>query len=190
MTNTKPVQISLPEQQVNLIKATFKDNEYLLKAMRNLFFGFPVSEEEKTLIKGTFSGNTELKEVVRKKIYPVFSDTIDLAVGNMADYWLDVEKDILGAFPDAINQRVSSKQQVSEMLAQAITLLENPDGTKVDLSYNPKLLMNDPLQINLLARSLYIRTIGQGLTLIKMIADMKEETVEEKKKRIQADSSK
>lgn len=190
MTETKPIQMPISERQTNLIKATFKDNEFLLKAIRNLFFGFAMAEQEKSLISNTFAGNPELRDVVRKKIYPIFEeDTKDLTIGLYADYWIDIEKEILGAHSTAIYQRVTSKQKMLDMLKVAFTLLENPNGTPVDLSYIPN-LMADEWQIGLLARSLYIRTVNQGLVMIKAIADMKEESPTDKAKRIAKDSSK
>lgn len=186
----KTLQLSaVSKKQTDLIKANFKGNDFLLKAVRNLFYGFALTEMEIDVIKKTFSGNSELCGVVRKKIFPLFEDTIDLDTGLAADYWLDVEKDILGAHSSAIYQRISSKQMCFDMLEQAIGLLENPTGTKVDMSYAPN-LATDEWQVKLLARSLYIRTIGQGLALIKIIADQVEQTSAEIAKKKALNSTK
>lgn len=187
MTETKqPKQLPVSEKEASLLKVTFKENEYLLKALRALFFGFDVSTEDKDLIKKTFS-NIELKEALRKKMYPMMS--ADVPIGEVADFWIGVEQQIFGASRDAIFQAVNSKMKVLELLEQAIKLLDNPDGDKIDLSFNPK-YSADELQIGLLARNLYIKTIEMALYMIKQIADLKEETPEEKKKRMALDSSK
>lgn len=187
MTETKPAsQLATTDKQADLIKSVFKENEFLLKAMRNLFFGLTMTQTETDIIKSTFGSNPELRSIVRKKIYPIFSeDTLDLPTGLVADFWLDIDKDLLGASRDAIYQKVHSKQRVSEMLSDAIALLENPDGKKINLSYNPNTII-DELQVSLLARALYIRTIGQGLFILKTIADQKVETptaIQEKAKK-------
>lgn len=187
--HTKAEIVTTMQSHANLIKAAFKGNDYLLKVMRNIFFGFEVSKEDKALVKTTFASPL-LYEVVRRKMCPIFSDTVDVELGGVADYWMDMEKEILGAFPDAINQRVFSKQQVLEMLEQALKLLKNPEEKSVDLSYNPKLSTNDPLQINLLARSLYIRTVTQGLSLLKLIANIEDKTAEQKLEQNNQNSSK
>ncbi len=191
MAETTKAEFFVSTRQAEVIKATFQDNSELLVAMRNLFFSLPTTAEQIALVKGTFTGKDELVNIVRKKIYPIFEeDTIDMPPGLMADFWLDFDKDILGAPQDTIYQRTQSKQQVLDMLSKAIALLQNPEGEKVDMSYNPKLVLNDPLGIGLLARSLYIRTIGQGLQILKVVAEKDKETPEEKKKRIERDSSK
>lgn len=188
MTENKKVELSaVLEEETMLIKANFKGNESLLKAMRNLFFGFELTEIEKNQIRSTFT-NSKLKEVVRKKILPMFEDTKELGIGLAADFWLDVEKEILGAGIQAIEQRIRSKQMVFEMVNKAIGLLENPDDS-MKLQYQPDMAL-DPLQIGLLARSLYIRTIGQGLSLIKLIADQEDKTAEKIEETRKKDSTK
>lgn len=170
-------QTYVSTDEAALLQATFKNNEILLTIIRNLFYGFDISKADKALVKKTFADSPKLVDAVRRKIFPKFEmDVSSMPTGLICDYWLDMDKDILGAHPDAIAQRVNSKQQVFEMLSSAMDLLINPDGKKIDLSYNPKLLVNDPLQINLLARSLYIRTIGQGILIIKMVADREDKT--------------
>lgn len=180
---------AVSQRQSDLIKKTFKDNDYLLKVMRNMFFGFDTSLADKKLISHTFSSDKELRDVVRKKIFPIFSDTIDLETGLAADYWLDIEKEILGAHSTQIHQKIMSKQKCFDMLTSAMSLLENPNGTAMDLMYVPN-LMADEWQVNLLGRSLYIRTIGQGLFILKMIANQKDESPKEEEIKKGKNSSK
>lgn len=184
----KSVESPSSERQVALIQATFKNNDDLLRIVRNLFFGLDLSESEKDLVKSVFNGKIELIETVRRKIYPVFElDMPNLPTGLLADFWLDMDKDILGAHTDAIYQRVNSKSEVLKLLNRAIGLLQNTDGEKIDLSL--KSFEADPLQVGLLTRALYTRTVVHGLGLIKQIADLKVESEKDKKERMKKDST-
>lgn len=179
-------QLPTNEVENSLLKAAFKDNEYLLKVVRSLFFGFSVAQEDKEIVQKTFS-NPELRVAVRKKIYPLLSN--EVPIGQVADYWMGTESNIYGASRDTIYQSVTSKQKVLDMLESSIKLLEDPNGEQVDLTYSPNLAI-DELQTWLLARNLYIKTVETGLNFIKLIADMKEETEEAKQERLVKDSNK
>lgn len=180
-------EINLARQkEVDLLRRSFKDNEELLKKMRALFFGFPMSEADNKLIRDTFASE-ELKLVVRKSIFPVLNP--DVPIGQVADFWLGTEQNVFGMTKDTIYQAVNSKQEVLAMLHKAMKLLDNPEGDKVSVDYSPSMFPMDELQVNLLARNLYIRTIETGLNIIKGVAETKEETPAEKAKRLKADST-
>lgn len=181
-------EIKTPYQsEVEVLKSAFKDNEPLLKLMRSLFFGFSLSKAEKETIKKSFA-NIQLRDAVRKKIYPIMDK--DTPIGFEGDFWAGSEKQIQGQHQDSIFQTVMAKKSVLEMFTQALALLEDPYGKQIDFSYEPDNKL-DPLQVKLLARSLYYQTIISALTMIKVTVQMKEnETPQEAAKRIQADSMK
>jgi len=173
------------EQENELLKMAFKDNDYLLKLTRNVFFGFPVTDEEKRIVKETY-GNAALKEIVRKKFYPLFGD--EMPIGSVSDFWGGTEQNLLGQHRDTIYQNVISKQEVMEMLQRGFEALT--DYRKIDLNYNPKLSVNDDLAVKLLARNLYIRTVETGLNFIKLVANQKEEDKKETAKKLLKNSNK
>lgn len=178
---------STNEKDVDLLRSVFFENEALLKVIRSLFFGLDLTDEQKKSIQTAFV-NPELRNAFRKKIYPMLSDDTTIAISG--DFWLPAEKDVYGGMPSQIEQTVFSKQQVLEMLQYAVSLLENPFQTKVDLSYNPKLILNDPLQIRLLAITLYIRTLNQAFGQVYLVANTKVETAEETKEKTIKNSTK
>lgn len=181
-------QLPIAEKEAALLKTVFKDNDSLLLTMRSLFFGFTLNTSEKKLIKDIFKG-VELKEAVRKKIFPILSN--DVPIGQVADFWMGMEQQIFGQMKDTIYQAVASKEQVFDMLQVAMALLENPDGQPVDISYRPSSWHTDPGQIHLLARTLYIKTIETGLMMIKVVSSQGEaESMEDVKKRMLKDSTK
>jgi hypothetical protein len=177
------------KQELELLKTVFKDNEHLAKLLRRLFFGFELTEEEKAIVKTTFS-TPEIKEALRKKFYSKFGD--DAALGNIADQWASIsDEKLIGASRDTITQITASKARVNEMLEKAMALIENPDGMKVDLSYDGVNASNsDPLGVKLLARNKYLNIIEGSLSMIYQICNMPEPTEEELKSKKKKDSSK
>lgn len=183
-------KLSITEQEIEALKSAFADNEFLLKAVRKLFLGWDITEEEASLIKSTFSDDFVFS-AFRKKIYPILDK--ESPIGELSDYWFGTETEITDKSPDTIRQIVESKDIVRNWLENAFELLKNPSGTKIDVSFNPKeagKAKGDTFQINLLARNKFIRTVETGLTMIKVIAGQKTESVEQAKKRLEQDSSK
>lgn len=195
---TKPRPVSLNLQEIEILKKTFASSDgtfSLLKSIRNLFFGFPISSGEADVIKSVFK-DKEIREAFRKKIYPILSPSMEL--GEELDFWSGTETDVFDKSPTTIYQSVASKQMCLDMLEKAFKLLIKPDGEKVDLSYRPKIDMketdiqsiNDAYQIGLIARNKYLRTVSTGLSFIKIVAGMPNETPEQAKQRILQNSSK
>ncbi len=128
----------------------------------------------------------KVREAFRKKLYPIISP--DASIGEVADYWMSTDTEIIDKMPETIKQVVGSKQRCQNMLIQAMGLLHNPYGAIVDMTMDT--IENDPLQISLLARNKYIRSVETALTFIKVIAGQKAENVEQAKKRLMSDSAK
>lgn len=175
------------DKEVELIKKVFKGNDHLLTQVRNLFYGLPVSDEDRKIIKKVFS-NADFKNVLRKKMFPIFElDMMDVPVNSIADFWYGTEQNIFGQSRDAIYQNVYSKIQVRELLDQAFRLLSDPFSEKaIDLSFTPS--MSDDLQVRLLARNLYIRTVVEGLNFIRIVCEREDPKPIEVKKRREKDS--
>ena len=189
-TQLKPIQAPTLEAHVQLLKSVFKNNDGLLKIVHLLFLGIDLTDSEKEIIKSTFYGKKELQFAIRRITYPVFEvDIRNLDIGTVADFWMDIDKELMGASRDAIYQRVQSKQLTLNNLEKAFKLLNNVDGEKIDLSYNADTSI-DLLQVKLLARSLYIRTIVQAIGIIKQISNMEIETQKQKETRLKKDSAK
>lgn len=180
----------MTEQQkveLEVLKGIFKDNEALIKSLRNLFFGYAISEDQKKIIKDTFK-DEKTRELFRKKIYPKPTD--DAPIGNISDQWVHITEDkILGASKEYIYQLVESRKLTFQMLDKAMLLLENPDGEKVDVSFSPNIIA-DELQIGLLARNKYMNTIEASLAMIYKLVEQKEMSEDERKLKESKDSTK
>ncbi len=181
--------VSSPEEEAALLRATFKDNDALLKILRGLFFGFELSQAERDLVRGTFIGS-ELRLAFRKKVYGLMED--DSPIGSVPDYWLNIKAEqLLGASKDAIYQLIQSKAQLLKMFQKAMALLENPDGERVNVAFDPARTVLDDLGVGLLARNLYVQVMETSLHLVKQIANQPEPTTQDQvKKKLTKNSSK
>lgn len=175
------------EAELALLRTTFKENEYLLKKIRALMYGFPVSAEDKDTIKKTFASD-ELKRIMRKRFLAPMD--IDAPIGELSDYWLGVENMTFGQPPEVINQAIEYKQGAWVMTNKALALLEDPDGETPDIDYTPIKYPNDPLQINLMVRNKFISNVENQLMFIWIIAQQEIKTPEEMKKIREKDSLK
>lgn len=165
------VQAPLSERDVDLFKGAFQGDETFAKTVKALLLGQTITQPEKDRIRTTFA-SAEMRDATRRKIFGKMSD--DSPVGSVPDFWLNVDaSQIIGAGKDAIYQVVMSKQMLYEMFQKAMALLENPDGERVNTDYNPKMLLNDELQVGLLARNLYVQAITFAIYAIYMAANQK-----------------
>ena len=154
-----------------IIKQVFGKHPELIQLMQALFLGFELSAEEKSLIKSAFE-NDELFEAVRGRISPRLEKGV--MVGKQSDEWAGLEEQIFGAHPDKIYQAVYYKKEAIAMANKAMALLKNPDGERVSIDFDPDLNANDPLQIKLLARNMYIKMIQNQLSTLWIISEQKE----------------
>ena len=188
MADNKSVRIPMltNDAEIETLKKAFAENDELLISIRALLLGFPIKKSEADVIEATFK-DKNVREAFRKKLYPILSPTS--LIGQGGDYWYGTDTEILGRDPDTIAQMVNSKHKVLETLEQAMDLLENPiSGKKILLSIEDT--KTDPFQVALLARNKYINAVGTALSMIKAVAGLKNETVEETKRRLMTDSSK
>lgn len=179
------------DRELLLIKSTFAENEDLLKAVRKLMFGAEVSLKEIESIKSAFS-DPDVIDAVRHKVYGL--NNLETPIGQLSDFWMGAETQIFGASKDQIYQAVAVKEKVLGMFEKAFALLTNPDGEKVDLKVksvlNVPVTEIDPLQIDLIARNLFMKAIDSGLFAIMTIAGKKDETLEDVLKRLSKNSNK
>jgi len=173
------------DKEIELLKATFAENDFLLLAIRKLFFGSEITDEQKKVIVATFKSE-EVRAVLQRKVYGL--NNLDTPIGQLSDFWLGAEKQIFGASKETILQSVSSKALVLSMFEKAFALLTNPDGEKVNIKY--VLEEDDELGIKLIARNMYMQAIETSLLTIKTIAGQKSESLAETIARLKQDSSK
>lgn len=178
-------ELNINDKEIEVIKATFADNEELLKLVRALFFGFELTVDEKNIIRDTFS-NAELRAIFWRRFHPVLDR--NTPIGQVQDVWLGVEGMVFGQPGHVAIQAVGYKEKALEMTKKALNLLDNPDGDRVDVVFVPSKF--DEQQISLLARNQFIRHVESQLLFLKTIAGGKTETAQQVKERLSRDSSK
>lgn len=178
-------KIIVSEEELVIIRSTFKDNDVLLKAIRALLFGLDPTVEEKKLVRDTFSDKKLLK-VFRNRLYPKLNK--DVPIGEVADRLLGMEVSINAMSKDTIRQVIEYKQQVHKMMDIGLALLENPEGELVNLDYDFDI--PDEVGSRLMARNQYIRHIEGQLSLLQVVANTKKETTQESLTRLKKNSSK
>lgn len=176
-------------QEQLLFEKYFKENEVLLKSIRSLLLGLPVTVDQKSLIKETFSDEI-LYTYIRKRFYPTYKDE-SAQIGGLIDVYLGVEQMCFAQEPHVIEQAVKYKEISLELTRQGLSLLKDPDSKKVkiDLDEMVRPIDEDPLQVNLLGRNIYIRHIDKQLSVLYVIANADKMTPQEIQKRLQLDSS-
>lgn len=170
------------ERDRQSIVSVFKDNEKLLKSLRALFLNLGLTPEEKASVR---SLSSEIKRIIRDRFYPVMDK--DTPIGLSKDVWLGAETMVFGHSKDSIKQAIEYKDKALKMTQAALELLDE-DGTVIDLRFDAR--KSDDLGVNLLARNQYIRHVESQLYSLWIIANQKEETPNQAKKRAQLDSSK
>jgi len=173
-TATPSIGGNLNEKEIDLIQRTFRGNEELLKSIRALFFGMPVTDNEKKVIRDTFS-NPELLSIMWRRFCPSLDK--ETPIGQVQDVWLGVEQQVFGFPEGTIRQAVLYKHYAVEWTKTGLALLENPDGPGVNVEYSPisYRIDADPLAIHLLARNQYIRHVETQLSFLHVIASLPQE---------------
>lgn len=176
-------------ENADLIRSNLKGSEDILKTLRALFFGLETTEAERGAVTAMFKGKEELQIAIRKKFYGKLSK--QAPIGNNPDIWAGTEQQIQGQHPDTIKQILSAKQKNFAMLDDAMKLLEDVDAVKIEsvVEYEPN-FDKDPLGIELLTRNLYIQTIENGLSFIKIAIDLSEEDAKKIAENQKRDSTK
>lgn len=166
-----PTNKKMTEREVEVIRHSF--TEPVLKAVRNLFFGLEVTDDQKALVRTTFA-DPEAYAIMRRKLYPEIDPATPL--GQTSDVWLGVEKMVFGYDRDTIAQAIGYKERALDMTAKALELLKNPNAPRASMVYTPPQvtpdgqLATDPLAIELMARNQFVRHIESQLTILMVVA--------------------
>lgn len=154
------------EVDLDVLKKHFADNDRLLQLIRAVFFGFDMSKSEKKEVETAFS-DASLVEAFRRKLYPQLSK--DAPIETINDFWLEVERSVLGATPDHIRQHIEYKELLWEMLEQGMKRVQDTSLEPVDISVYG--IGADPLQVKLIARNVYLRAVANALVQIKVVCN-------------------
>jgi hypothetical protein len=184
------------DDEINLIKHTFADNDTLLYTVRKVLLQFPLTEVERGLIR--MSITEPVWRVIKKRILPEISDEFPL--GQLPSLLTTLTeqiraKDVVDMAPlfaakklelDYLTQQFAVLKDIDAEVSQPIRLAElgtirTEHGLAGEAQTN---------YINMHAYLFLLGYIDPMLLAIKAIAGEKKETVEQAKQRMLRDSSK
>lgn len=175
MKNKQEMRLSDAEQE--LLKATFAEADDLLLTVRNVFFGLPLTDEEKKQIRAIFS-SAPLMRLMRKQFLPEFQP--DIPIGQNIDLWqlADLKGENREWEVRATNRKI-------EFIEMGLNRLADPESS---------FLLNFPIVMaeleKLAGRILYVNHVDRQLQTIRILAGTKTETIEQTRERLLKDSSK
>lgn len=181
-TPKKEQTMRIADDELDFIKQQFANNDQLLRSIRALMYGLDVLPTEKSEIKKAFSSPLALR-TAQKLFLPSIAD--DVPIGQCIDSLMTIKFD--GQSVEQSIIIVEARERMMGMMATALKLLEDPEGLKVTTELGN--LAGTERLTQLIARNSFIVQTDQSLLQIKLLAGQKTETVEQTKKRLQADSS-
>lgn len=174
------------DEELSLIKETFKDNLPLLKAIRKVFLQLNLTEAEDIMVKKIMS------EDVSKIMYKAFLPTLDgdAPLGQVIDLMMTV--DISNKFPEeAINHLKARDLSIKYIGERLASIKSNTDGV-VLINLKDLDITEDATEtyINITARNTIILLVENQLRDLNTLANQASETEEERETRLQKESNK
>jgi hypothetical protein len=182
-------KLAYTDGEITLIKKLFAGNDALLMAIRNHMLQFGTTDEEKKVLSTL--GEPEI--ALLTKVFAPRANR-ENSLGKIGDIWGSI--DTRGMSPDQAYPHYLSRELVVEYITQQLgslgktkdyigtitleSMVERPFGKR------------DPLDlfVGVNSRNTLFVHIDHHLNLLKIFAGKEEESVEDAKKRLLADSSK
>ena len=161
-TSLSVQQSRISEEARQLIRNTFKDKDDLLLMIRDLFFGFKLSDNELDTLKELFKIPT-LKEILSDMFMPQLRK--DVPLGQSVDLWMTIRFEPI----EHSETNVTAREMMLDKLEKALALMDNPKNGAITLEVGS-------LEVeSLIARTAYITHIEMQLQAIRAIASQKPE---------------
>jgi len=174
------------DDEISLIKGTFKDNLDLLKAIRKSVLQMELTEKEDVALR------TMLKKDVMKVVKKCFLPEIDgdAPIMQTVDLWATLNFSTLN--PDLALLHIKSRKRLIEYIGQRMQSLEGIISENIISFKEMSSLKGTPedIYIDLFARNTIVMHTEQQINQLNVLANEKEETEEDIKERLKKDSSK
>lgn len=177
------------EQQVDLIKATFKNNDALAQSIRKAMYQFPLNAVDLAHLN-SIKDNKELFNIIKAQLLPEFTE--ETTIGIQGDAFMSIPMKDLP--PDMAILHVKGVKLWRDYLKQQLKALEN--GTlqeKQKISYKgleEVELSDEQVFINFFARTHIARQVDSQLLYLLSTANEVKKTPEQLKKEQEKNSSK
>lgn len=175
------------EDELELMKAVFSDNEPMLRLVQKVFYKADLSEHEQKMLND-LRQNESLINLINKIFNPKIN--FERPIGHNLDLLKTIDFSNYAAdFKDEIVVR----SKTVEMLENSINFLRSQDADNrfdiVNVSYVGKDVTDDDV-VFLRARNAYVAHVEIQLSTIKVLSGLRTESVEETLKRLEKDSTK
>jgi len=180
------------DDELKLIKRTFEGNDELLMTVKKIMLQLELTEAEDIAHRKAFKDNSELIRVLRKFFLPTLDDK-NVEVDQMTDMWSILGREI--NFRDRRLEDVWVHLVVGERVIDYLDkqLVELGGGEKnIRIFKNFVIIDNDSREetfIYILARNLILARVESVIGKIGILANVKEESEEERLKRETANSN-
>ena len=168
----------ITDDDCEILSSAFLNDDDLLLALRNLFFGFELSNSEWALLNRI--KNPKMLASMDKMFYPTLQK--DVPIGQNIDLWMtnDIQQ---AKTPEDFKTAWESKEILLEMIGKSLQRLKKDEkgGKGVDLIPKKNLEF-------MIARNAYIGYVSNVIRDIVMNAHRKKETVAEVMERLKKDS--
>lgn len=182
-------KLAFTDGEITLIKKLFAGNDALLMAIRNHLLQFGTTEEEE---KQLALLGEDAKALLAKSLAPRANR--DNSLGKIGDIWGSI--DTRGLSPEQAYPHYLIREKVVNYLTQQLDTMGNtivPVYEMVLESFaQPPFEDKSPLDVfvGINARNTLFVHVDHHLNLLRIFAGQKEESVEDAKKRLLADSAK
>lgn len=176
------------DQELELIKNTFAENDTLLYTVRKVLLQFPLTDTEKGLLK--MSITPEVWRVLQKRILPEISDEFPL--GQLPTLLSTLTEQLKVRTIEEMAPLFASKKLQLDYLTQQFEVLRDLDAPQPIVLADLGVIAKDPTDAYVAAHA-YLFLLGYidpMLGFIKAIAGEKKETLEKTKERLTRNSSK
>jgi hypothetical protein len=177
-------QFRYSDEELELLRNTFRDNEELLKTARKVLFGLEVSETEVS----------KLRDVMTEKLHALFIKDLlphitgNEPIGNVFDMWMTISPE--DKSPEAVDILVRSRAEILDLVNRALIRLKKCAAQKRTLKEFGILEDIDEQQAQLIARNKFMATVESVLTKFKVFANADKETLQQMKTKQAKDSTK
>lgn len=183
---TKP-KMRYENNELGIIKSTFSENPAILLALRKVFFQAKLTKADLETLK-PIRENKAVQELVRKTYLPEIE--LDTPIGQVIDLWLTVDSKDKTPIESTLALKVRSR--LMELIEAGLARLETDktEPTQKIIDFKPDFNLSDEdLYIEWTARNGVITHSEFQLSQISVLAERKDETPEETKKRIAMNST-
>jgi hypothetical protein len=189
MKNEKQ-KMRFTDPELSLMKGLFAGNDELLYLIRKVMLQFSLTEAEEVTLRGAMTDKAHT--LVCKLFLPELDPEAPLF--QLTDMYIGLQGDLKAGVDQSLPYILVKELEIGYIAQQLRALkdpsLEQPISLKGMSKIKPTKSGQVKAWVNLSARNFLLSYIDSNIQQVKFLAGLKEETVEETKKRLEENSNK